>query len=56
MLLSLKLLRMTLNLKHGRKKWKLKTKYIETWKAKTQKDKSLVFQKKVENKDLYKHY
>ena len=29
--------------KTWKKKWKLKTKYIETWKAKNQKDKNLVF-------------
>ena len=45
MVLSLTLLRMTLSSKHWTKKLKLKTKDIETWKIKTQKDKNLVFQK-----------
>ena len=50
MLLCLTLLRITLNSKHRTKKKKIKTKDIETWKTKTQKDENLVFQKKVGRK------
>ena len=44
---------MTLNSRHSKEKEKLKTKEIETWKTKTQKDENPVLAKEqVENADL----
>ena len=46
MLLSLKLIRMTLNSKDSKKILTLKARDIESWKTKTQEYKNLLFPKK----------